>query len=451
MDWSTDKVLALAPDAGSASAGQSLAVERKWTSLGASERAIWGLCQGSGKDPYQTRIDLGEPVFKCSCPSRKFPCKHGLALLLLFAKARTVFAKGAEPEWVSEWIDARAEKAEKKAERSKAVAEVPVDLAAQTKRAAARDERVRQGVAECRTWLEDLVRGGLASAQSSATSECERVAARMVDAQAPGLAAMVRRIPQAMASGRGWEVRTLAFLGRLHLLLAAADRLGELPSELAGDVRVALGYNQSKEEVLAGEGVADLWTVVGQAYEEEERLTVRRTWLWGKRSARPALVVDFAVGNQPLDTALVTGTEFEGDVVFYPSGAPLRALVRSRGEGSLAVEAPADVGRSTVEEKLERFARALGANPWLLRWPMVLPRSRVVRCGDRWRIGQGEETLPLSPAFERGMQLWRLLSATGGREATIVVEWDGETAEPVGTFIHGMETTYVGLAQRWSA
>lgn len=451
MDWSTDKVLALAPDSSSASAGQGLASERKWTSLGVSDRAIWGLCQGSGKDPYQARVDLSEPAFKCSCPSRKFPCKHGLGLLLLFAKTRTIFKEGAEPGWVSEWIDGRVEKAEKKSEKAKVVAEAPVDLAAQAKRAAARDERVRQGVAECRTWLDDLLRRGLAAAQSSATSECERVAARMIDAQAPGLAGMVRRIARSMASGEGWEVRTLEHLGRIHLLLAAASRLDELPSELVGDARVAIGYNQSKEEVLGAQGVSDFWSVVGQAFEEDERLTVRRTWLWGKRTARTALVLDFAPGNQPLDTSLVPGTGFEGEVVFYPSGAPLRALLKSRAEGSQVAEVPAAEAQNTIGANIERFATALGANPWLTRWPMVLPRMRLVRSRDRWLLGQGEEMLPLSPAFARGIQLWRLLAATGGREATIVVEWDGETAEPVGLFVDAGGVKYIGLVARGAA
>ncbi|MBS0198189.1 MAG: SWIM zinc finger family protein [Planctomycetes bacterium] len=451
MDWSADRVLALAPDAGSASAGQGLAITRKWSSLGASDRAIWGLCQGSGKDPYQTRIDLGEPVFKCSCPSRKFPCKHGLGLLLLFAKEKKSFTRGAEPGWVSEWIDGRAEKAEKKAEKAKAAAEAPVDVAAQAKRAAVREDRVRQGVTECRTWLDDLLRRGLAAAQSNAVSECERAAARMVDAQAPGLAGMIRRIPPLMSSGAGWEVRTLEHLGRLHLLLSAADRVGELPGELAGDVRVAIGYNQPKEEVLAGQGVSDLWTVVGQAFEEDHHLTMRRTWLWSKRTARAALVLDFAAGHQPLDTSLVAGMAFEGEVVFYPSGAPLRALVKSRGEASRTAEPPEDGGANAIGANLERFARALSANPWLTRWPMVLHRTKVFRAGDRWMLGQGEELLPLSPAFERGIHLWRLLSATGGREATIVAEWDGEAAEPVGLFVDAGGTRYVGLVTRWAA
>jgi hypothetical protein len=59
--------------------------------------------------------------------------------------------------------------------------------------------------------------------------------------------------------------------------------------------------------------------------------------------------------------------------------------------------------------------------------------------------------LPLSPAFARGIQLWRLLAATGGREAAIVVEWDGEAAEPVGLFVDAGGTRYVGLVARWAA
>ena len=80
-----DQILALAPDASSAKAGQSLAGRRKWLALGRDDRAAWGECQGSAREPYRTQIDLAEPAFRCSCPSRKFPCKHSLGLFLLLA------------------------------------------------------------------------------------------------------------------------------------------------------------------------------------------------------------------------------------------------------------------------------------------------------------------------------------------------------------------------------
>jgi hypothetical protein len=48
MNWTTEQILALAPDSASAKAGQGLASPRKWQTLGADEQTAWGLCQGSG-------------------------------------------------------------------------------------------------------------------------------------------------------------------------------------------------------------------------------------------------------------------------------------------------------------------------------------------------------------------------------------------------------------------
>src|SRR5215207_1731222 len=103
----SEQILALAPDAASARAGAALATGRKWTRLGGDGRAVWGECQGSGARPYQTRADLADLAAKCSCPSRKFPCKHGLALLLLLTTEPELFAAGEPPAWVSEWLATR--------------------------------------------------------------------------------------------------------------------------------------------------------------------------------------------------------------------------------------------------------------------------------------------------------------------------------------------------------
>ena len=87
--WTADQVLALAPDAASRKAGSKLGAAGPWSEAGSSdEGAVWGLCKGSGSKPYQTVVDTRTPTgpaYKCSCPSRKFPCKHALGLLLLWA------------------------------------------------------------------------------------------------------------------------------------------------------------------------------------------------------------------------------------------------------------------------------------------------------------------------------------------------------------------------------
>src|SRR5574341_2349715 len=110
--WTSAQVLTLAPDNASAKAGQALASSHKWTTLGRNERALWGECPGSAKEPYQVQIDLSEPAFKGTCPSRKFPCRHALGLFLLFASQPTVLNEQAAPAWVSEWLVKRDQQAQ---------------------------------------------------------------------------------------------------------------------------------------------------------------------------------------------------------------------------------------------------------------------------------------------------------------------------------------------------
>ncbi|TDE39878.1 SWIM zinc finger family protein, partial [Nonomuraea mesophila] len=105
--WSRDQVLALAPDASSQKAAQGLAAAETWSSRGTTGTVLYGACKGNGAGPYLTCADLAEPAYRCSCPSRKFPCKHTLGLLLLWS-AGGVPAQEAAPQWVTEWMETRA-------------------------------------------------------------------------------------------------------------------------------------------------------------------------------------------------------------------------------------------------------------------------------------------------------------------------------------------------------
>lgn len=116
-----------------------------------------GIVRESGKNPYQTQVDLQNIAFKCSCPSHKFPCKHSLGLLFLYASQPDLFTTGEEPDWVKEWLEKRAGKAEEKKEK----ADKPVDVEAQAKRQEARHKKVLNGVDDLQGWLKDLVRSGL--------------------------------------------------------------------------------------------------------------------------------------------------------------------------------------------------------------------------------------------------------------------------------------------------
>src|SRR5215470_5293527 len=164
MSWTTEQVLALAPDPSSAKAGRELASERRWVSLGRSETALWGECKGSAAQPYRTQIDLQEPAFKCSCPSRKFPCKHALGLFVIYAASAPALAQSEPPGWVQAWVADRQARAEKAAKpKQPAAPQDPAKAAAQAaQRAERRNARAMQGVDELNLWLHDMLCEGLA-------------------------------------------------------------------------------------------------------------------------------------------------------------------------------------------------------------------------------------------------------------------------------------------------
>src|SRR5262249_7611658 len=156
---------------------EKLAVPHHWVSMGQDSQSLWGECKGSAAQPYRTVIDLSEPAFKCTCPSRKFPCKHGLGLFIMAARKPDSIKSASAPEWVIDWITSRAQRAEKNAQP----AEKQADPAAQAKRADQRQKKILNGLAELDLWLADLTRRGLATIQSQPYSFWEGIASRMVD------------------------------------------------------------------------------------------------------------------------------------------------------------------------------------------------------------------------------------------------------------------------------
>ncbi|MEM7018295.1 MAG: SWIM zinc finger family protein, partial [Pseudomonadota bacterium] len=366
MDWTTEQVEALAPDASALKAARPLANAVKWSELANNEQAVWGLCAGSGKKPYQTRIDLSGPAFKCSCPSRKFPCKHSLALFLMHADTSVDFSQIAEPpDWVQEWLTTREKRAQAKPAKKKSKGE-----SEQTREK--RAQRIQSGLDSLELWLQDLIRGGLAVLPRKPNQFWLEPASRLVDAQAPGLATMVRDCTAIPMTGEGWPERLLAQLAKIHLLIQSYRRLDTLPPTLQADVSSLIGIVQSREEVLQNESVTDVWCVLGQTEEETENLVMQRIWLQGINTNRKALLLNYApqhIAGQ-LDRSWLVGMKVEADLAFYTSAWPLRALVKEKREAIDADNEPESF--PNLLEALKNYQHALTSNPWILRFPMLV-------------------------------------------------------------------------------
>lgn len=428
------EVVALSPDASSTKAAQGLKNPSKWPSLGCNETAAWGECQGSGSKPYQTQVDLSGPSFKCSCPSRKFPCKHGLALMLLRAAGQV--ADNAEPPaWVSAWLDSRAEKAEKKEAKAAAIAAAPppdpeVLAKQQAKRDDKRWDKVAAGMQELQLWMQDMLRNGLAnlSGDQQARQHWNTMAARMVDAQASGMAARIKDAWELVDSHPQWSRDLLVQLGHWQLLADAVARRDALSAETRADVMAALGWPMDKAEVQArGEALADDWLVVGlRQIEREGRLLERRVWLQGQHSGRIAWLLDYAQGGRGFETAWVPAQSYRGSLHFYPGQAPLRAIAGADIE-LLAPGAGAPLGEGAWRDALAQLSQRVAANPLQPVQPLWCGQARLQVSAGQWYAvwPQGDAAAALVPLAVADDHAWQLQALGGGAPMALFGEWEG--------------------------
>ncbi|MFD3466497.1 SWIM zinc finger family protein [Streptomyces sp. NPDC058682] len=436
--WTAEQVLDLAPDDASRKAGGRLGGAGPWSQIGGSASgSVWGLCKGSGSKPYRTVVDLKGPAYKCSCPSRKFPCKHALGLLLLWS-AEGVGEPGEAPEWAAQWLADRAAKAA----RPPGGRAAPVDEEGARKRAERRAARVGAGVTELEQRLADLLRGGLAGQEQAGYAGWEETAARMVDAQAPGLASRVRELGTIPSCGPGWPARMLEEAALLHLLDRAWLGAAGLPEELAATVRSRVGLPASGE----GEAVRDRWLVLAQydTVSPDGRLTTRRIWLRGLADGRPALVLDFGPPGRPPGLALPVGRVLEAEMRFRPGSAGLRADIGERfAAPAPCTEVPAGVSTGAA---LEAYGEALRQDPWLESWPVVLGPVVPIPGELGWQLADAEGTsalpVPLTGGGRSRGGLWQLAALSGGGPVTVFGEcghrgftpltaWQPDSTEPV--------------------
>ncbi len=422
--WTASQVTEVAPDASSLAAARKLAVPGPWRETGCSEVLVWGQCQGSGKTPYQVSVDLVGPAYRCSCPSRKFPCKHALALLMLWSEG-VIDESGQIADFAGEWATQRAERA---ARPARTATEGTADPAARARRLEQRLERMDAGVEDFRLWLADLVRGGLAAARTQPYSYWDTAAARLVDAQLPALAERVREAGSQVHARREWAAYLLAEVGRWWVITCAWQSRESLDAVAMADVRVAVGWAQSSEEVRDADVRPGPWTVLGAVRTDDGRLQEQRTWL-AHDDGEVVAVLDFAGYGQTLAVPQLSGARLDVAVSRYPGAAPRRALFRDPPAGAVPVTGLP--GRTTLAEVHAAAARGLGRTPWRDRHPAPLADVRIVREGEQWRVSDATGSLPMV----EGSAVWTLLAVSGGASVDVFGEVESGAFRPLAVWL----------------
>ena len=440
----------MAPDAASMAAGRKLAQARQWQLLGASDTHLWGELQGSGAKPYQTCIERAEPAFHCSCPSRKFPCKHGLALACIEAETPAALPSSILPEWVAAWIAKRAGSEARKQARAEAAAQ-PVDAETaarrakqQEKRAGTRLDRARGGIAFVAQWLKDAMRQGLAAHADQPYRYWDELAARTVDAQIGGLARHFRQLPALRHARAEWQTPFFDTLSRLHLVCSAYEQYEQLEPVWRSDLDAALGITQGKDELLAAAGITDRWLVLGVTSGEDDGLRYQRTWIYGERSGRTALLLDFAARGQVLPIYAPASGGFDGELIFYPSAWPQRALLKERAAPQAFATLPGGVESMNAAQDL--YVAAAEKLPWIERVAFTLRGVMpLVRNGAWFVVDRAGDALPLGAECNSA---WELLALSAGEPVDVFCEFDGETLVPLTVAdAHGVRALPQGSAR----
>ncbi len=208
-----------------------------------------GECTGSGSSNYITSADFADPakpVYRCSCPSRQFPCKHSLALLFEMA-AKKPFSPCEIPEDILQKrkkIEAKAEKSQAQSEDKNAPKAAPkVNKAARTKKL----KKQLEGLDMTQELVNSLLSAGLGAMGGNSVSAYRDLAKQLGDYYLPGPQAYINELVLEMEAFRedsnvGHYTRAAGILSRLRALLTKSKAYlnGKLESGEVGDDDSAL-------------------------------------------------------------------------------------------------------------------------------------------------------------------------------------------------------------------
>ena len=396
-------------------AGRDIGTQRKWEMTGGDSDFLWGLAMGSGKSPYQTIVSLSDFTTKCSCPSRKFPCKHAIGLMFLAISSPPTPSE--RPSWVTEWVTARAARAERSQVATKEKSTKPVDETAAAKRRQQREERVKEGVALLRHSITDLTTEGLAGGNARNPAYWKELAKRMIDCQAPGLAGILGYIGDTVLYDADVDTELPFELGRLHLLLHSLENADHQTNSTQADLRAMIGGRSNANEE-AGEVLEDEWFVAGRKVEERENLITSTTWLLGKHSQRWARILRFSPAHLPISEPWLVGSAVRVALQWELGSYPLRATPVTESPSfpsSIPLHHEAD-----FNQMLERFANALAANPFLLRLPFFL--ALQPSADGTHLLDTNGRALPWAAKRDTAL---RVECISGGYPTLMCGEWDG--------------------------
>lgn len=423
-----EQIQQIIPDANAEKAAKKLAKVDDWNNKGASQdQWIWAEIKGSAI--YQSAIFLPQMKCECSCPSFKRPCKHALALLMVYKDHSAQFIIQEDetqfPDRVQKWREKVNKASDAKEKPSK-----PVDEEARAKRQQSREQKMDQGIEALKTWLNDIVNLGLNEVRSQQGQNFFReISTRLVDAQVAGLTVWIDEFSSALYQEQ-WQKNSAIWLARLHLITALWTRKKHLTEDFQSELRQLFGVNISADFwQTAPQQELNVFALGASIHElNQSKGTYRRQWLWDEKTLTDYLVLDF---NIPPHTRY--GLTFPAlhqlkfKATYFPSVITQRLKLSDdlslNSLNLMSVQSKAPVGYADFDQAFASYAHKLSLNPTHILSFWWLNQLRLSKADDQfYLIDQQNKMLAISISQQTFYDLWMLVTDQTFHAG---LEWDG--------------------------
>jgi hypothetical protein len=254
----------LALNAGAIKNGRDLVKKNSFPLLQQTEDGtlLFGECKGSGKEPYRCSVDFlneGNPVFRCTCPSRQFPCKHNLGLMYAFTSGKS-FTMSPIPQDIQDKREKAEKREEKKQEEKKQEAAASGQPAPPAKRKTNTSALLKkitaqlEGISIAEKLMLQIVQSGLGTLDKKALQTAEEQAKQLGNYYIPGIQTALRDVTQQF---RVREDREQVYPGVIERLLTLQMLLKKSRAYLEG--RVASPDSPMDSDSTLEESIGHSW------------------------------------------------------------------------------------------------------------------------------------------------------------------------------------------------
>ena len=417
-----EKILKLSKNRTTVHQGQKLSKASYWKAWSKKGAYIWANFKGKSIQSYQTFIELSDPInFKCNCSSRQKPCKHGLALLLLYQDNQEAFKQTEDfPKPLIQWIKAKKD--------TGTIADpnyLTQKLAkANQAKSANRQKRIDQMIAgsfHIQDWLLDILKRGLAQLEGQPEEFWSSIVARAVDHKLGGLTFYINELSDLVHENDQWADIIPLKIAWLNQVLIGFQNFDLWNPDWQKELLRIGGVTTKSDELEELAEIDDDWAVLHlEITEAANGGYFRKCWLIGKKTNSLGYLMEFNFREPKFSPLPQIGRWFSAEVVFYPGPTPLRLRIRSFGNALLNVK---DLPGLDHFKSLNIFYQQnLKNNPWLLELPIivhgVIPKYKdkaflIDNQGARIDLGQADE------------YWWKLMAISGGTPLAIFAIWNG--------------------------